>query len=302
LLHREQPVLEQIVITSGEISGVSVTPLLIRELAAQFPSVHITAMGERAVEEVRLRASEWRRRDFDVYRFDYELDCAADEELTLHIVDDDPPRSAALEILNRCQRTIRRRNRHTQCVRFERALTALWALHDLDKPLVRADYNHALDTFQWLLRLAPEASLALQLAALFHDIERLDSEADVRVEQHAADYVAFKQRHAVRGAAKARATLEQCGIDAATCDRVAELIGEHERRSGGDPEVELLNDADALSFFSLNSTGFVDYYGPEHTRRKLVYTLARLGSAARHHLSSIHLRDDVEELFASCAG
>jgi hypothetical protein len=294
-------VLEQIVIASGESRGASVTPALIRDLAAQFPSVYITAMDGPAGEAMSVRAADWRRRDFDVYAFDYALDRAHDEELTLRIVDDDPPRPAALEILNRCQRAIRRRNRHAQNARFEKALAALRALHDLDKPLVRADYNHALDTWQWLLRLAPEAPLALQLAALFHDVERLDSEADVRVEQHAPDYAAFKQRHAARGAGKARHILERCGLDAATCERVAQLIAEHEQRTSGDDEVGALNDADALSFFSLNSTGFADYYGPEHTRRKLDYTLARLGPAARRHLSSIHLRADVEELLASCA-
>jgi hypothetical protein len=296
-LHFEQAVLEQIVITSEAQSHSA----LVRELAAQFPSVYIATNETRAAAGIRIRANEWRRRDFDVYRFDYEIDRAGDEDLTLHIVDDDPPRSAALEIVNRCQRTIGRRNRHTQCARFEKALAAFRAAHDLDKPLVRADYNHALDTWQWLLRLDPDASLALQLAALFHDIERLDSEADVRVEQHAADYVAFKQRHAARGAEKACAVLAPCGVDAKTLDRVAELITEHERRSAEEDEVALLNDADALSFFSLNSTGFADYYGPAHTRRKLSYTLARLGTAARVHLPSIHLRSDVQEMFASCA-
>jgi hypothetical protein len=293
--------LEQIVITSGDERGVSVTPASIRELAAQFPSIYITAMPE-AADAIHVRASEWRRRDFDVYRFDDELDLADQDELALHIVEDDPPRGAALEILNRCQRVIGRRNRHTQCARFEKALAALRAMHDLGKPLVRADYNHALDTWQWLLRLAPEASLALQLAALFHDVERLDSEADVRVEHRAADYVAFKEEHALRGAAKSRAVLAKCGVDEVTCARVAELIGRHERRADDDPDVAVLNDADALSFFSLNSTGFADYYGAEHTRLKLRYTLARLGTAARDHLPSIHLRSDVEELFASCAG
>ena len=256
--------LEQIVITS-QAQNHSV---LMRELVTQFPSVSITTTDENVAEEIRIRANEWRRRDFDVYRFDYEIDRAGVEDLTLH---------------------------------FERALAAFRGLHDLAKPLVRADYNHALYTWQWLLRLQPDAPLALQLAALFHDIERLDSEADVRIEHRAPDYIAFKQLHAARGAEKACMILEQCGVDSNTRGRVAELITQHEQRSTEDVEVAVLNDADALSFFSLNSTGFADYYGPAHTRRKLSYTLARLGTAARGHLSSIHLRSDVEELFASCA-
>jgi hypothetical protein len=296
-------VLEQIVITNGNGKASHVTPVLIGELAAQFPSVYITAMDLRAEADVAVRASDWRRREFDVYRFDYDVDCAVEvDDFILQVIDDDAPRSAALEILNRCQRAIRRRNRHSQGKRFESVLSAHRALHDLDKPLVRADYNHALDTWQWLLRLAPDASPALQLAALFHDVERLRSEADARVEHRADDYVAFKQRHAAAGAEIASETLARCGIDTATRDRVAQLIAGHEQRSSDDAEVSLLNDADALSFFSLNSTGFADYFGPEHTRRKLDYTLARLGDTARAHLASIHLRSDVRELLASCAG
>jgi hypothetical protein len=302
-LHGSRGMLGQIVVTSEGASGTQVTPALIRDLAAQFPSVYITAMDRQPDDAIVVRATEWRRFDFDVYGFDAALDSVDDEEdVILHVVDDDPPRSAAVEILNRCQRAMGRRNRHSHGARFDRVLNAHRALHDLDKPLVRADYNHALDTWQWLLRLAPDASLPLQLAALFHDIERLQSEADVRVEQHAPDYVEFKERHAAAGASMAADVLRRCGNDNATCGRVAALIARHEQRAAEDEEASLLTDADALSFFSLNSTGFADYYGPEHTRRKLDYTLARLGTSARAFLESIHLRNDVRELFASCSG
>jgi len=273
-----------------------------RELAAQFPSLCFT-IGMAREPDVVVHAREWRDGAFDVYAFDYTLDSAdARSDFSLHVVDDDPPRSAAIEILNRCQRAIRRRNRCSQTSRFDAVLAAHRALHDLDKPLVRADYNHALDTWQWTLRLAPDASLALQLAALFHDIERLQSEADERIEHRVVDYQAFKDRHAANGAGIAAGALRRCGIDDVTCDRVAFLIAHHERRATGDADLLLLNDADALSFFSLNSTGFADYYGREHTQRKLAYTLSRLGAGARRHLDSIRLRDDVQELFASCAG
>ena len=63
-------------------------------------------------------------------------------------------------------------------------------------------------------------------------------------------------------------------------------------------EISVLNDADALSFFSLNSAGYLDYFGLEQTRRKVAYTLGRLRPAARLHLVGIRLRPVVEAAIA----
>jgi hypothetical protein len=162
---------------------------------------------------------------------------------------------------------------------------------------VRADYAHALDVWQWTLRLEPSASFEAQLAALFHDIERLVSEDRVRIEHHARDYAAFKRSHARRGAEIAREVLLGIDLDARTADRVAELIASHEAPDA-DGERTLLNDADALSFFSLNSAGFADYYGMPHTRAKVAYTLARLSARGRAQLGALRLRADVAALLA----
>jgi hypothetical protein len=165
----------------------------------------------------------------------------------------------------------------------------------VSKPLVRADYNHALDVWQWTLRLEASASLAVQLAALFHDVERLASEADARVEHLAPDYQQFKDAHARAGAAIARRVLLEAGVSSSTIDRAGLLVAEHERPSS-DPEVALLNDADALSFFSLNSSGYADYFGPEPTRKKIAYTWNRMRPAARAKLASVRLREDVRQM------
>lgn len=239
----------------------------------------------------RVRASEWNRDDFDTWRFDCEMDAI---EKTL-VLDDDTGADTgtfALEVLTRCQRHVGRRNPHSQSQLFDRVLHAHRALHDLAKPLVRADYNHALDVREWLLRLHGEASISLQIAALFHDIERLVSESDARVEHLAPDYQRFKDAHARCGALLADAELADCGIAAPVRDRVAQLIIAHERPSA-DPELALLNDADALSFFSLNSSGYADYFGPAQTRKKVAYSWNRMSARAREKLRGVHLREDI---------
>jgi len=199
-----------------------------------------------------------------------------------------------------------RRNEASRSAVFDRVLAEHRDAHDLAKPLARADYDHALDTWQWVLRLAPDADLAVQLAALFHDVERLSSEADARVEHQASDYQAFKDDHAARGAELAAALLAWVGVDAGTGERAARLIAAHEHLPGpGDPDaaaLSLLNDADALSFFSLNSAGYLDYFGPEATRRKVAFTLRRLRPEARRYLDGLRLRpavaDELEVLAA----
>ncbi|HEY0142110.1 MAG TPA: DUF4202 family protein [Thermoanaerobaculia bacterium] len=264
-------------------------------LAAEFPSIFVGFDTERDAPPL-LRASEWGRDDFDAWQFDVALDEMAREPFTLLIADDNGRRPEfPLEVLNRCQRHVGRRNRHSQGQLFTRVLQRHRKLHDLAKPLVRADYNHALDVWQWMLRLEPNASVAVQFAALFHDVERLSSESDARVEHLAADYQSFKDAHAAKGGEMTREELGAAGVDPKTAERVAQIVAAHERQ-GDDPEVALLNDADALSFFSLNSHGYANYFSPEQTRKKVAYTLNRMRPAARSKMSSIALRPDIREM------
>jgi hypothetical protein len=277
--------IEELAVVTPASRNVSLT-------GAEFPSICVRF---ESTGTPHLRASEWESDDFDAWAFDVAIDELASDSFTLRVKDDLSRDAFPLEVLNRCQRHIDRRNRHSQGQLFTRVLRRHRALHDLGKPLVRADYNHALDVRQWLLRLEPDASLALQLAALFHDVERLVSEADARVEHLAADYQGFKDEHARRGGEMTRELLAEAGVSESVRDRVAELIAQHERRSD-DPELALLNDADALSFFSLNSHGYASYFGPEQTRKKVAYTWNRMREGARGRLANVRLRRDVREM------
>ncbi|HET9948524.1 MAG TPA: DUF4202 family protein [Longimicrobiales bacterium] len=202
-------------------------------------------------------------------------------------------------VLTRLQRLFGRRNRHSRDARFDELLVRHAVIHDVRRPLVRADYDHALDVWQWVLRLDPEASLALQLAALLHDIERLDSEADARAEHRARDYERFKAEHAERSAARVTGLVLRCGYPPRVARRASALVRGHEAPSQ-DPEAQLLADADALSFFSLNAPGFAAWFPREHTERKVRFTLARMSASARAQLASIRMPDAVREAIERC--
>jgi hypothetical protein len=204
---------------------------------------------------------------------------------------------ASVEMLTRWQWGIGRRNAASRSARFDSLLGRIRALHDLTKPLVAADYRHALDTWQWTLRLSPDASAVVQMAALLHDVERLESEADRRVEHLAPSYRDFKAAHARRGAELARDVLNECGFEQAIRDAVARLIVSHE--SGGTSgEAALLSDADSLSFFSQNSAGYVDYFGVEQARHKVAFSLGRMRESSRARLKSMRVRGDVGVILA----
>lgn len=232
-----------------------------------------------------LRCEDWRAESFDFWAFDRRIDAIVDGGGVLSV-----DGAIAYEVLTRAQRRIARRNDESAAPWFERTLAAHRALHDLEKPLVRADLDHALDAWQWTLRLDARAPVAVQLATLFHDVERLASEADARIEHAAVDYQAFKDAHAREGARIVRGLL--AGIDGALVDEVCRLVELHERRSD-DRALRLVNDADALSFFSLNCAGYLAYFGPEQTQKKVAYTLARMSPVARDELPRLRIPSEV---------
>jgi hypothetical protein len=269
---------------------------VLNELGAA-PEIAGVARGDALV----IALSGWSSCHADLLELDSLLHNREDRDAPfgLVVVSNGPGQERALlQVLTRYQRLLPLENQPTSPVRT--ALLAHRALFDLKKPLVRADYDHALDTWRWLLRIYPAASIALQLAALFHDVERLLAETDVRVEHLAADYQGFKNAHARVGARLAARALSAANVSQEVVARAKALIEEHEAPRE-DPELMALNDADALSFFSLNAWGFVEYFGLEHTRKKVAYTLRRMSPAARRHLPFLRYHPAVASLLRETA-
>jgi hypothetical protein len=156
-----------------------------------------------------------------------------------------------------------------------------------------------LNGWQWTLRLDGDVPAAVQLAALLHDIERLTSEADVRIEHLSADYQAFKDAHAAAGARFAANLLARAEVPAAIADEVCGLVAMHER-AGDSPRLRAVNDADALSFFSFNSPGYLAYFGLEQTAKKVQYTLRRMSAAARRWLGEVRMPAWIREQVKRC--
>ena len=268
-----------------------------RILEREFPTVTVDRASACGPSDIVVDDYVWRGA-FDLRTLDEKIEHAG-PVVSISVRGHDAARIAC-EVVTRYQRFLSRRNHASSTALFDAVLRAHAGIHDVSLPLVKADLDHAVDTWQWMLRLQPEVGLSPQLAALFHDIERLESEPRERIEHRAPDYQTFKDAHAQKGAERAFEVLVKAGVPQDEAERARDLVCRHERRTG-DAEVLLLNDADALSFFSLNSPGYIDYFGVAQTRRKVAYTLARLGPRAREKLDCIRLRPDVERLLREVA-
>jgi hypothetical protein len=113
--------------------------------------------------------------------------------------------------------------------------------------------EHLRRTRDWLLELDPSASEALRLAALTHDIERHFPEGSPRQDltQPPEADVEYRRAHSERSAAFVAEWLERHDAEPGLVAEVVRLVRLHER--GGDPEADLLQAADSLSFLEVNA-------------------------------------------------
>jgi hypothetical protein len=245
-----------------------------RAAARDFPTVAAVDRLEPADDTVAVESSAWRDGEADFYWIDAQADALGERGLVPVAAAGEP--LIRLELLTRCQRWLDRRNLASAACWFDQLLLFHRSLHDREKPAARGEHNRALDTWQWVLRIDPTASAALQVAALFCGA----------------------------GEERARDILTAAPAPRAVAERAAHLV--HALAPGaplddGDGEVAVLEDAGCLSFFAFGSTGFLDDHGEVETRQTIAVTLHRLSLRACAYLPSVRLRRDVARLFSEAA-
>ena len=154
---------------------------------------------------------------------------------------------------------------------------------------VPEDPGHADNTLEWLLRLEPDAGEALQLAALAHDIDRAIEGGKVRRGDF-DDYDVFKRAHARHGAELLRPILTACGVARDVVDEACRLVEVHE--VGGDPDADLLKDADSISYFDVNLTLYYQREGWAESKRRSLWGYQRLSARARKIVENIGYEEE----------
>jgi hypothetical protein len=111
-------------------------------------------------------------------------------------------------------------------------------------------YNstHLLKSLEWLDRLAPNASEAVRLATLTHDMERAFGGPDA-IPIKMSDR-AYEEAHSNRSARIVGEWLRANGAHAELIRNVEALIRVHEW--GGSPDANLVQAADSVSFLETN--------------------------------------------------
>ena len=163
----------------------------------------------------------------------------------------------------------------------------------IDAIVIQSEYTeepfHSLNTHEWLLRLDPEADRGLQIAALGHDIERSLPERKVLARNYDS-FDFFMLAHAENSAQILSEIMTECGLPEGEVDDIAFLVANHETGSGD--RIDLLINADVLSFFHVSLPFYYDRRGAETTKRRLVWNYKRLSPGLRYHVSEIDFVDE----------
>ena len=148
----------------------------------------------------------------------------------------------------------------------------------ISKSQVPEDPVHSKNTREWVLKLKPEADMALQIAALAHDIERSMDERKIRRENY-TDYNEFKKEHSKSSAKILREILFIHHISKAIIDKVTDLVMLHE--FGGNPEADILKNADSISFFDVSLPFYFQRNSEKETIFRMMWGYKRLSNGAK---------------------
>ena len=163
-------------------------------------------------------------------------------------------------------------------------------------------YNsyHLLKSLEWVDRLAADATLAVRLATLTHDMERAFPGPDQPVAKSFLDQE-YYALHSARSARIVGEWLRANGAEEALVRDVEALIRVHE--VGGWREANLVQAADSLSFLETNIDLFLNMVRSgkrtiDEVREKFDYSLDRIQIADATELARPLYREAIERLTA----
>ena len=143
---------------------------------------------------------------------------------------------------------------------------------------VPEDPIHSKNTREWVLKLKPEADIALQIAALGHDIERSIEERKIKRENFTG-YDEFKKAHSQNSAIILQEILLKYDLNQDFIDKVVNLVLLHE--FGGTQEANILNWADSISFFDVNLPFYFQRNSEKETAFRMKWGYKKLSQFAK---------------------
>lgn len=163
---------------------------------------------------------------------------------------------------------------------------------------VPEDPIHSINTLEWLLKQMPDAGESLKIAALGHDIERAIEKRKVRRQDY-KDYNAFKDAHALNSANILAEIMQACNIDKKMIDEVFFLVRYHE--TGGTDQVDILKDADSISYFDVNLPLYFMRNNLKETLRRCLWGYKRLSDQGKKIVAELNYQNkEIESLLKIC--
>ncbi len=163
---------------------------------------------------------------------------------------------------------------------------------------VPEDPIHSINTLEWLLKLMPDAGESLKIAALGHDIERAIEKRKVRRQDY-KDYDAFKDAHAFNSANILTEIMQACDIDQKMIDEVFLLVRHHE--IGGSDRIDILKDADSISYFEVNLPHYFIRNSLQETKRRCLWGYKRLSDQGKKIVAELNYQNkEIKSLLKVC--
>ena len=170
----------------------------------------------------------------------------------------------------------------------------------IEKSIVTEDPIHSKNTLEWLLKLKPNADEALKIAALGHDIERAFEYRKVKRKDYRG-YDEFKKDHALNSAKILKEIMTGCNVRKELADDVFFLVSRHE--IGGDKRVDVLKDADSISFFHVNLPYYFVRNGVEETKKRCLWGYKKLSDNLKGVIAEFDYQNkELELLVKICIG
>lgn len=157
------------------------------------------------------------------------------------------------------------------------------------------DPTHSINAWKWLLKLKPDADEITQLAVIGHDLDR--AMPDRLTQDQFKNYDEYKLAHATRGGGIAKTMALENGYSEEEATRLAKIIT-YAEFGNENPSVNLVRDADSISFFDNNVELYLKRKGPEKTNIKMNFMYSRTSKEVQRIIDKIlDTKPEIKQLF-----
>lgn len=168
---------------------------------------------------------------------------------------------------------------------------------------IDGEKNHASNVYKLVQEIEKNASIALQIAALFHDVDRIITPgvgAGFKGDRASKEYREHKKAHANRSANYICPLLLNNGLSKSLVDRVKFLIQHHDDTGKeiehiDDEELNILVSADSLSFFDTIVANLYKEEGEERLKDKVRFMVQKMPKFGKKLLQSQTLENKIFE-------